>query len=172
MDREGDFRGPVERPFPIDAPRRKYRKKATKADDVEQTATIGILATAVSAIFIPLSIPLGPHWALSDNEAFTLAESLQKALSTLPGSTYADLKKYLDRFIPWIALTIVIGQTIAPKIELTQRIREAERAGFPDSIETAPPGNVDPAVWQRPNVDGDGSQTGNADPFGSFPGTD
>ncbi|HET8676044.1 MAG TPA: hypothetical protein VFO63_09680 [Blastocatellia bacterium] len=173
---EAVFRGEGrldEKPYPVDAPRRRGRPKKPSAEaQIEHTATIGVLATAASAIFIPLSVVLGPHWILSDDEAFALAESLQKALTTLPGSTYGDIKKYLDRFVPWIALTIVVGQVCAPKIALTQQIREAERNPFPDGIEIPPSQHAHAPVRERSNADGYGSQAGSPDTFGTFPGAD
>jgi hypothetical protein len=159
-------------PYPIDAPRKRGRPKGSKATgEIEHAATIGILSTATSAIFIPLSVALGPHWSLSDDEAFTIAESLQKALATLPSSTYADLKKYLDRFVPWVALVLTVGQIVAPRIEQTQRER-AERQPFPDSIEIPSSEHAHPPVWGRSDASRDGSQAGNTDPFGTFPGAD
>lgn len=172
MVREDVFRGErVEKPFPVDSPRRRGRPK--KVNEIEQAATLGVFSTALSALFIIPSVALGPHWVLNDEEANTLAESLQKALSTLPGSTYGDLKKYLDRFVPWVALAIVAGQIVAPRIEETQR-RRTERSGeeFPSNIEVPTPGNAEWPMWQRPNAEGNGSQAGGADSFGAFPGAD
>lgn len=161
----------VERPFPVDSPRRRGRPK--KVNEVEQGATIGVLATALSAIFIIPSVAFGSHWVLSEEEANLGAESLQKALSRLPNNKYVDLKKYLDNIVPWVALAIVFGQIIAPRIEETQRKR-AERSGegFPSSIEVPANGYVDPAVRRGQAIDRDGPHAGNTDSFGAFPGAD
>jgi hypothetical protein len=161
----------VERPFPVDAPRRRGRPK--KVNEIEQSATIGVFSTALSALFIIPSVALGPHWVLSDEEATTLAESLQKALSTLPGNTYVDLKKYLDKFVPWVALAIVAGQIVAPRIEETQR-RRTERSAeeFPDGIEIPPIQHADKTVWRGQETNGDGQNAGHPNPFESYPGAD
>jgi hypothetical protein len=137
-------------------------------------ATIGVLSTAISVIFIPLSIPLGEHWLLSDDEAFSIAEKLQAALSTLPSKNYADLKKYLDRFVPWVALVMAVGQVVAPKIEETQRLREAKRDGnpFPHDVEVPSVTYAPPPVRERSDAAGDGSQIGGPDTFGTFPDAD
>ena len=155
----------------MDSPRRRGRPK--KMDAVEQGATIGVLATGLSALFLIPSVTFGAHWALSDEEATTLGESLQKALSTLPGNTYVDLKKYLDRFVPWVALAIVAGQIVAPRIEETQRRRaDSGREDFPSGIEIPPFEHPSSTMRERSDVDEYGSQAGHPNPFESFPGAD
>jgi hypothetical protein len=155
----------------VDSPRRRGRPK--KVNEVEQGATIGVLATALSAIFIIPTVAFGAHWALSDEEATTLGESLQKALSTLPSSQYVDLKKYLDRFVPWVALAIVAGQIVAPRIEETQRQR-AERGAeeFVAGFEGAASGHADPSGGRGQAANWNGQNAGRPDPFGAYPGAD
>ena len=68
MVREDVFRGEgIERPLPVDSPRRRGRPKKGQSE-IEQNATVGVLATAVSAIFLIPSVPFGAHWTLSDEE--------------------------------------------------------------------------------------------------------
>jgi hypothetical protein len=167
--------GGLEEPYRIDAPRRGRKKKATAGSDdrLEAAAMIGALSIAVSAAFIPPSLVYGEHWRLEDGEAFALAESLQKALQTLPGNSYADIKKYIEKFVPWVALTITAAQIVGRKWEITQylkRERDAEDFSRATTAENFGPAN--PSGERRPEATGIHTPNGDSDTFKPFPTAD
>jgi hypothetical protein len=167
--------GRLEEPFRIDAPRRGRKKKATAGSDdgIEAAAMIGALSIAVSAAFIPPSLVYGEHWRLEDNEAFALAESLQKALSTLPGNKYADIKKYIEKFVPWVALTITAAQIVGRKWEITQYLkRERDAEDFSRATTAENFGPPSPSGERRSEASGIHTHDGDSDTFKPFASPD
>lgn len=113
----------------------------------------------------------GGHWLLADEQSNYLADLAHKALATT-GTKYASIRKYLEKYTPWIALSIGFAQVIGPRIEETQRLRSAPVEEWPSAIATENPGNPIEPVRERSDVDGHGQEIGGSDTFRPFGGAD
>lgn len=168
------FRGVVDAPatpYPVDTPRRRGRPKKAADTSIEDAAIIGALSVAISSMFIPPAMAFGEHWLLEEERANYLAELAHKALSTT-GSKYGSIRKYLEKYTPWIALSIGVAQTVAPRIEETQRLRAAKAGDF-SGVSTGENFDGPYAPGQQGQVPyGPYSPDGNPDAFKPYGGAD
>jgi hypothetical protein len=91
----------------------------------------------------------------------------------LPGNSYADIKKYIEKFVPWVALTITAAGIVGKKWEITQylkRERDAEDFSRATTAENfGPPG---PSGERRPETPVVHPPDGYSDTFKPFPAAD
>lgn len=155
-------------PFRLNKPRGGRKSKASK--EQEKLIACSLLAVGCTALFGTVAQFAGPHWRISSDESYTLGNSINDALSTLDESTYVQLFKFIEKYIPWISLAITAGSIVIPRYQQNQRIKtETRNANF---------GNVG-RVNQRPRgfangIDNDHSGdseingTGNQEPFARY----
>lgn len=83
---------------------------------------VTMLASGAAAIFTSVAmLTKHDHWKLHPEEAGTLAEALNEAISTLPEKYYAQIVAIIERWIPWINLTFVVSAIIIPRIEASAK---------------------------------------------------
>lgn len=88
------------------------------------------------------------HWSLEREESRVLSEALNDALNTLPVKYYEQITAIIEKWIPWINLTFVLGAIVTTRIEDSIKLYEKGKRPF---------------SAQEPSVDaGEGSDRGNA----------
>jgi hypothetical protein len=158
-------------PYPVGTPRRRGRPHTATDTSIEDAAIIGALSVAISSMFIPPAMALGEHWLIDEAQSNYLADLAHKALSTT-GSRYGSIRKYLEKYTPWVALTIGFAQVVGPKWEETQRLRAAKAGDFSGVATGENFGDVGPASQWGQVPDRPYPTDGATDAFKSFPGAD
>lgn len=119
----GDDRGTNSEPSPIEVPqvairvKRKYNKRTKHEDKASEITVLSLLAIACDALYSTASLFGGEHWELNDQEVTSLSKATKTALDTLPESTYANIEKVIQQYIPWVNLGIVAIAITAPRIQ-------------------------------------------------------
>src|SRR5206468_8020115 len=90
--------------IPLGLPRRGKGK--SQAAKIEQAALVGLISVGINTVYSTASIFLGPHWELDDEESAHLAKAIDRALRTLPDSSYEIIRQYVEKIIPWVGLGI------------------------------------------------------------------
>lgn len=99
----------------------KRKAKTVKAETSKLTM-VTMLASGAAAIFTSISLlTKHEHWKLHPEEGNILAEALNEAISTLPEKYYAQVTGIIEKWIPWINLTFVVGAIIVPRIEASSK---------------------------------------------------
>ena len=112
--------------FPIDKPLNirggKRTRKKTIKEETSKLTMVTMLASGAAAIFTSVAmLTKHDHWKLHPDEAGTLAEALNDAISTLPEKYYAQIVAIIERWIPWINLTFVVSAIVIPRIEASAK---------------------------------------------------
>ena len=97
----------------------KTRRAAKKLNAEKAKLTmVAMIATGCSAIFTSVSLlTKHDHWQLAIEEAQHLSEALNDAIETLPAKYYAQITSIIEKWIPWINLSFVVGAIIIPRLE-------------------------------------------------------
>lgn len=93
---------------------------------------VAMLAAGSSAIFTSVALlTKHDHWMLREIEAEKLSEALNDALNTLPVKYYEQITGIIEKWIPWINLTFVLGTIVTTRIEDSIKLYEkGKRPGF------------------------------------------
>ena len=105
----------------------KTRRAAKKLNAEKAKLTmVAMIATGCSAIFTSVSLlTKHDHWQLAIEEAQHLSQALNDAIETLPTKYYAQITQIIERWIPWINLSFVVGAIIIPRLEESAKRVEA-----------------------------------------------
>lgn len=93
---------------------------------------VAMLTAGSSAIFTSVAmLTKHDHWSLNREEARVLAEALNDAINTLPVKYYEQITAIIEKWIPWINLTFVLGAIITTRIEDSVKLYEKKQRPFP-----------------------------------------
>lgn len=116
---------------PVEIPKKtvpsRSKKPTNKADEkIQQAAIIGLISVGLNALYGTVALAYGEHWALQPTESQLLATQLNRCLETLPAGTYQDVTKYIEKYLPWVALAVTAGAITVPRIEQSRVKRETK----------------------------------------------
>jgi hypothetical protein len=105
----------------------KTRRAAKKLNAEKAKLTmVAMIATGCSAIFTSVSLlTKHDHWQLAVEEAQHLSQALNDAIETLPAKYYAQITSIIEKWIPWINLSFVVGAIVIPRLEESAKRIEA-----------------------------------------------
>lgn len=116
-DSEADLRKPLK----VGA---KRGRKSAKEESAKLTMVM-MLSAGLTSIFASVAIlSKHKHWYLEGEEAKTLADALNDAISTLPAKYYAQVVGIIEKWIPWINLAFVVYAIVAPRIEESTKLAQ------------------------------------------------
>ena len=124
------------------APRQVKRSEARGGAKKSKAETVALLGKGFGGGFWLLSLKLGDHWQLEDEQKRELAEKLAAALATLPKGNVppwlAEFMRMAESCAPWIAFATALGTVALPRVMVTKMNAEAEREA--KAAEDAPAG--------------------------------
>jgi len=102
-----------------------------------------IQGTIETAFGLPASW-YGAHWRLSKAESEDITKSVLLCLATLPKGEAKKWLALINKYAPWVSLSLLLGMTTYPRIQLTRmkleyEKRQREQFGGPASGQSSEP---------------------------------
>lgn len=118
------------KPLAVDIDTPKTRTRIKKADPID----IDVVTFGLQALFAGIGTLAGPHWAITEDAAKSIAVPLKKCLDKLPPSAAQKFEKYADPFAVVVATTIVLATPIQTELFIAKgQLRRG------DLLSTTPP---------------------------------
>ena len=110
---------PVDKPLNIRGGKKRGRKPK---EETNKLTMVTMLASGAAMLFTSVALlTKHDHWNLETEEAKTLAEALNEAISTLPEKYYAQIIAIIEKWVPWFNLAFVVGAIVIPRIEASSK---------------------------------------------------
>jgi hypothetical protein len=136
-------RGTIEPPELAITPERTRKPRTPKSEPID----IEMLTFGIQTLFAGVGTLFGPHWAISQEAALSIAEPAKKCLDKLPASALAKVEKYSDPFALCMMTAVVLSGPL--QVEAMIANRQLTRGQLPTGMNSAPVPNTEPATQKE-----------------------